>query len=179
MNAYEITFIVRPDLDEDQTGNAVGQVAGRLQAAGGEVIASFPWSPARRRMAYPIRDFGDGYYVTTTFRLDPEAIRDFENALKLNDNIVRFLVVEATDQMIRQSQQRMQQQQAATAPRPAPTTSVQPATESVEGAAPEIAAGQVEATSGSEARVDDGSTTPQPEPVTPARTATPTASAEE
>lgn len=121
MNAYEITYIVRPDLDEEQTRGTVEQVTGRLQAAGGEIIAALPWNPPRRRMAYPIRDFGDGFYVTTVFRMDPQALRPVENALKLNERILRYLLVQATDFNIKQAQQRLQQQQAAAAaPRPAP-----------------------------------------------------------
>lgn len=118
MNPYEMTFIVRPDRDEEQTRAAVETVTGRITSAGGELIAAIPWNPPRRRMAYPIREFGDGFYVTTVFRLDSTALRAIENALKLNDNILRFLIVQATDQNIKQAQQRLQQQQAAAAAPP-------------------------------------------------------------
>jgi small subunit ribosomal protein S6 len=114
-----MTFIIRPDLDEEQTQAVIDQVRSRITAAGGEVIAYYAWNPARRRMAYPIRDFGDGYYVTATFRLDPQTVRQVENPLRLNDRILRFLVVLATDQNIRQSQQRMQQAASTAAPAPA------------------------------------------------------------
>lgn len=142
MNAYEITFIVRPDLDEEQTRSAVAQVSSRLESTGGEIIALYPWSPARRRMAYPIRDFGDGFYTTATFRAEPSALRDFENALKLNENVLRFLVVQASEAQIRQSQQRAQQQAAAAAapppgahPVPATPAAPEPATAVPEGTA--------------------------------------------
>jgi small subunit ribosomal protein S6 len=135
VNSYEITLIIRPDRDDEQTRAAMDGVVRRIQTAGGEIIASYPWSPARRRMAYEIRDFGDGYYFTATFRIDPTALRDLENALRLNDNVLRFLIVQASDQAIRQSQQRMHQ--AATpaappsAPPPAPTPQQTQAVESV------------------------------------------------
>jgi small subunit ribosomal protein S6 len=114
-----MTFIIRPDRDEEQTRAVIETVIGRITSAEGELIAAIPWNPPRRRMAYPIRDFGDGFYVTTVFRVEPAALRTIENALKLNDNILRFLVVQATDQNIKQAQQRLQQQQAAAAPQPA------------------------------------------------------------
>jgi len=138
LNAYEITFIIRPDLDEEQTRAVAAQVTGRVESAGGEVIALYPWSPARRRMAYPIRDFGDGFYTTATFRFDPQALRDFENVLKLNENILRFLVVQASDQAIKQSQQRAYHQSQAASPQPVPAspTSSEPATAAPEGATP-------------------------------------------
>jgi hypothetical protein len=71
-------------------------------------------------MAYPIKDFGDGFYVTTVFRVDPSELGPIENTLKLNENVLRFLIVQATDLNIKQAQQRLQQQQAAAAAPPMP-----------------------------------------------------------
>jgi small subunit ribosomal protein S6 len=127
LNPYEMTFIIRPDRDEDGTRAVAEAVTGRISAAGGEIIAAIPWNPPRRRMAYPIKDFGDGFYVTTVFRIDPSALGPIENTLKLNENILRFLIVQATDLNIKQAQQRVQQQQAAAAaPPPQPLAGAAP-----------------------------------------------------
>ena len=117
MNAYEMTFIVRSDRDEDQIRSVVNTITGRIESDGGEILATIPWNPPRRRMAYPIRDFRDGFYVTTVFNLDGQALRPIESALKLNDNILRYLLVQATDTMVTQAQQRVHQAAAAAAPR--------------------------------------------------------------
>lgn len=116
MKQYEMTFIVRPDLDEDGSREVVDAVLGRLQAAGGEILATVPWNPPRRRMAYPIRDFGDGFYVTTVFEFDPQALRTVESQFRLNEGILRFLIIQATEQNVKQAQQRVQQ--AAARPQP-------------------------------------------------------------
>ena len=138
MNLYEMTFIVRPDLDDEQTRAVADQITERLKTAGGEIAAAYPWMPARRRLAFPIKDFNDGYYVTTVFRLEPGELREFENGLKLNDNILRFLMVTATENNIRQAQNRLHQltqqaamqaqqaqQAAARVAQPAPTPDVE------------------------------------------------------
>jgi len=117
LNAYEMSFIVRSDRDEDQIRGVVNTITGRIESDGGEILATIPWNPPRRRMAYPIRDFRDGFYVTTVFNLDGQALRPIENALKLNDNILRYLLVQATDNMVKQAQQRVHQAAAAAAPR--------------------------------------------------------------
>lgn len=123
MNPYEMTFIVRPDLDDDATRAVIDGVTGRLESAGAEIIATYAWMPPRRRLAFPIRDFGDGFYVTTTFRLSVEGLADVENWLKLNTNVVRYLLVRATDLAIRHSQQRAHQaQQPQPQPQPAPAS---------------------------------------------------------
>jgi len=134
LNAYEMTFIVRSDRDEDQIRGVVNTITGRIESDGGEILATIPWNPPRRRMAYPIRDFRDGFYVTTVFNLDGQALRPIENALKLNDNILRYLLVQATDNMVKQAQQRVHQAAAAAAPRE-PIAQPQPDLVPPEGAA--------------------------------------------
>ena len=132
-------------------------------------------------MAYPIKDFGDGFYVTTVFRIDPSALRPIENTLKLNENILRFLIVQATDLNIKQAQQRVQQQQAAAqapppqqppvgtvpqntvplAPQQAPGSvaeDIEPVPDTAPVAPPEI---EVESVIGTE-EADAASTIPQP-----------------
>lgn len=183
MNPYEMTFIIRPDRDEDGTRAVAEAVTGRIAAAGGEIIAAIPWNPPRRRMAYPIKDFGDGFYVTTVFRVDPSALGPIENTLKLNENILRFLIVQATDLNIKQAQQRLQQQQAAAQAPPAPppqpptdvapqatvplapqeaptdvTSDIEPVPETASAAAPET---QAEPAIGTE-ETDAASTAPEP-----------------
>lgn len=143
LNPYEMTFIVRPDLDEEQIRAAIERLTGRLQSAGGEIIATYPWNPPRRRMTYPIREFGDAYYVTTTFNFDPEGLKEFERGLRLNTDILRFLIVQATAQMIQQSQQR-QQQHAARAAAPPPQPTPAPAPQAPVGTTPEQSTPQSE-----------------------------------
>lgn len=181
MNPYEMTFIIRPDRDEDGTRAVVETVTGRITGAGGELIAAIPWNPPRRRMAYPIKDFGDGFYVTTVFRIEPAALRPIENALKLNENILRFLIVQATDLNIKQAQQRVQQQQAAataqaqqaapagTAPQsPAPSTGESQPTAAPEAApaAPEAAPTASEATPAAPTTAETAPATVEPVPAT-------------
>jgi small subunit ribosomal protein S6 len=139
LNPYEITFIVRPDRDEDETRAAVQTVTGRIETVGGEVLATAPWNPPRRRMAYPIREFGDGYYVTTVFRMNADGVRTLETALKLNENVLRYLVIRATDTQVEQVQQRAQAAYlAASQPPPQPPVQAPIGDEAVEQPAPAI-----------------------------------------
>ncbi|GAC1628314.1 MAG: hypothetical protein NVS4B2_09290 [Chloroflexota bacterium] len=151
MNTYEITFIVRPDLDDDSIDATVERVMARVATGDGEVIATLPWNPARRRMAYPIRDYGDGVYITVHFRADAQSIREMENALKLDDRLLRFLIVQASELSVKQAQQRVQQRIAAAAappPIPAPVGVVPGSADAPPaeaGAVPEVLAAQTQA----------------------------------
>ncbi len=174
MDPYEITFIVRPDIDDEATRGAVDTVRRRIETAGGEILAAYPWGPGRRRLAYPINDFGDGYYYTIDFNFNPQAVRDFERALQLDDNILRSLVVTASDLMVKNSQQRVQQQAqqaaqaaaqaqaAAAAPAPSPASGSGPAMPGNQPApvAPEEGTPAAESTLGTE-EAPEGIATPQ------------------
>jgi small subunit ribosomal protein S6 len=119
LSSYEITFIVRPDLDDDGMRGAVETVRSRIETVGGQILSGYPWGPGRRRMAYPIRDFNDGYYYTITFNAGSEALRGLESNLRLNENVLRFLLVAATPQMLRNAEQRQHQQAQVAAQPPA------------------------------------------------------------
>jgi small subunit ribosomal protein S6 len=47
----------------------------------------------RRRLAYPINDFNEGYYVFLTMEFPPAKLNDLEYTMRLNDRILRHLVV--------------------------------------------------------------------------------------
>jgi small subunit ribosomal protein S6 len=91
MNLYEMTYILRTDLDEDGLRAVQERVTGRMTDAGGEVVKSEGWG--RRRLAYPIDKSRDGMYFTTIFRMPGDAVRTFENQLRLTPEILRFLVI--------------------------------------------------------------------------------------
>ncbi|HZT96896.1 MAG TPA: 30S ribosomal protein S6 [Chloroflexota bacterium] len=91
MNLYELTYILRPDLDEDALAATQSRIDTRLKDAGGEVVRSEAWG--RRRLAYPIDHARDGLYFTSILRLPGPQLRGFEDQLKLTPEVLRFLVI--------------------------------------------------------------------------------------
>jgi len=88
---YELMTIFRPDLEEQPLQEAVERLNGLITARGGEVNSTDTWG--RRRLAYPIQDFRDGIYTVSRLKLDPKAADDLEHALKLNDQVIRYLLI--------------------------------------------------------------------------------------
>ncbi len=91
--AYEMVFIVRPDLEDAQVRATVERVASRITERGGTVLSTEPWG--KRRLAYPIAKHREGIYVLTRFELDGERVQDLKNAVGLVEEVIRFLVCEA------------------------------------------------------------------------------------
>jgi len=88
---YEILYIVRPELDEEQLQAAIGTVDQLIQNLGGAVQKTDVWG--RRRLAYEVRHLREGQYVLTDFQIDPARVPELEGTLKISDTVFRHLVV--------------------------------------------------------------------------------------
>ena len=91
MRDYEILYIVRPDLDEEQLDEAVKKVTGLIETLGGRHQRTNVWG--RRRLAYEVDRHHEGYYVLTDFAIEPARVPEMEATLKISDNVFRHLVV--------------------------------------------------------------------------------------
>ncbi|PSL45925.1 SSU ribosomal protein S6P [Salsuginibacillus halophilus] len=95
MRNYEILYIIAPNLDEDATKKTIERFSNILTDQGAEIVKVDEWG--KRRLAYEINDFGEGYYVVLKVKANPEAINEFDRRVKLNDDIIRTLVVRDDD----------------------------------------------------------------------------------
>ncbi len=87
---YETIFIVRPDLSEEDTA-AVVEKFKTLAADHGTVESVDEWG--KRRLAYEINDFNDGYYVLMNFTAAPDFPAELDRVYKITDGIIRSIIV--------------------------------------------------------------------------------------
>jgi len=92
---YEILYIVRPELDEEQLQSAIGSVDRLIQSVGGQGQKTDVWG--RRRLAYEVDRLREGHYVLTDFQLDPQRVPEMEATLKISDTVFRHLIVRKPD----------------------------------------------------------------------------------
>jgi small subunit ribosomal protein S6 len=114
---YEILYIVRPELDDEQLQAAIGTVDQLIQSLGGAVQKTDVWG--RRRLAYEVRHLREGQYVLTDFQIDPARVPELEGTLKISDTVFRHLVVRKPEIKVRKPKA-PKGQQAEEAPAPAP-----------------------------------------------------------
>jgi small subunit ribosomal protein S6 len=88
---YEAMVIFNPNLGDDRVTASAQRLAEQIAARGGQVEHVDTWG--RRRMMYPIKHSRDGYYVVYTFRCEPQAVRDLEAAWRIQEEVLRHLVV--------------------------------------------------------------------------------------
>jgi small subunit ribosomal protein S6 len=89
---YEIVYIFAPSLEEAAVNEHLERFHGLITGgSGGEITATDHWG--QRQLAYPIEDQTSGYFVVEHFRAATEALPEFERALKLDEAVLRYLVV--------------------------------------------------------------------------------------
>lgn len=91
MRDYELVTIWNPDIGEDGAAAGIERLNGVITARGGEVTDTTVWG--RRRLAYFIDRHSEGTYVLMQLRLDPARSAEVENQLRLNENVLRHLLV--------------------------------------------------------------------------------------
>ncbi|MEN8098023.1 MAG: 30S ribosomal protein S6 [Chloroflexota bacterium] len=91
MRNYEFTFIVRPDLEEEDMTSAVEQVQSWITEADGVVEHVDVWG--KRRLAYPIQKHESGHYVHLKIKFQSDAVRELERRMQISENILRYLTV--------------------------------------------------------------------------------------
>ncbi len=132
---YEIMFIVRPDiLDEDLDKLIAGLEANITQ--GGGSIKSLE-KLGRRKLAYTVKKFNDGNYVLLTINADGSLVGEIERRLRVSEPVIKFISVRMDEEekrvakikAIRATRKKLSAQPAATpsapvepAAAPAPTT---------------------------------------------------------
>ncbi len=89
--AYELMYIVKPELDEEAVQHAVDRVNQLIQTNGGQLRKVTPWG--KRRLAYTVKDQREGHYVVAEFDLDNTRVREVERVLKISDTVFRHLLV--------------------------------------------------------------------------------------
>jgi len=92
---YEILYIVRPELDDEQLQSAIASVDRLIQNVGGQGQKTDVWG--RRRLAYEVDRLREGHYVLTDFQLDPQRVPEMEATLKISDTVFRHLIVRKPD----------------------------------------------------------------------------------
>jgi small subunit ribosomal protein S6 len=91
MRLYEIVYIFDASLDEDAVNRRLEKYHGLATVGGGEVNAVDHWGI--RQLAYPVRRKRTGYYVVAQFNADPASLIELERVLKLDEELMRFLIV--------------------------------------------------------------------------------------
>jgi small subunit ribosomal protein S6 len=95
MREYETTFIVQPEISDEGCQELLARIDGILEREG--AIRLLHDDQGKRKLAYEIRKFQKGRYVTTCYLDKGSAVAPLERTLRLDESVLRFLTVQVTD----------------------------------------------------------------------------------
>ncbi|MGI6196640.1 MAG: 30S ribosomal protein S6 [Eubacteriales bacterium] len=88
---YETVFIVNPDFTEENAKGLLDKFTGLITENGGAVDKVDEWN--KRRLAYPIDDYTDGYYYVVAFTAPAKVPAELDRVFNITDGILRSIIV--------------------------------------------------------------------------------------
>jgi small subunit ribosomal protein S6 len=101
MRNYEMIFIVRPDVADEDIQKLITQMEGVVASAGGKVEKVEKMG--RRRLAYRVHRQREGFYVLFYVQGTGDTVREFERRLKVTDTVIKYLTV-CTDEILKRAE---------------------------------------------------------------------------
>ena len=123
---YEVMFIVRPDVADEDIEKLVSTLQSNVTAVGGKVVNAERMG--KRRLAYIVGGFGEGNYVLLVVEGAGEVIHELERRLRVSEPVIKFLSVRTDEdekrhskiKKLRESRVKRSPQSAASEPPAAP-----------------------------------------------------------
>ena len=94
MKKYELLSIIKPNFDAEEVDKIIAQLEEYVSNLGGKVLEND--KIGRKKLAYDIDNYRDGFYVVSKVELAPENVKALKRNLKLNDNVLRFMFMEVS-----------------------------------------------------------------------------------
>lgn len=89
---YEITYIIKPDVDDEAKRAIIDKYTKVIADNGGEMVEAKDWG--KRRFAYEIEKYREGsYYIMTFTAEDAAAVNEFARLSKIDDSVLRSMTV--------------------------------------------------------------------------------------
>src|SRR5271169_1232281 len=122
---YELMFIVRPDMTEEDLDKLISTLQWVVPTSGGNVQRVDKMG--KRRLAYTVRRFHEGIYVLMVVEGGGAVIHELERRLRVTEPVIKFLTVRTDEEQkrldkvkaLRDSKKKVSAQPAAPAPAPA------------------------------------------------------------
>ncbi|MFI3300858.1 MAG: 30S ribosomal protein S6 [Candidatus Gastranaerophilales bacterium] len=97
MKTYELLTVFKPNLDVDDVDKLIEKINADVVAFGGTIETNEKMG--RKKLAYEIENFRDGFFATTKLTIPAEKIKEFNRQLRLNDSILRTMFLDVTSKV--------------------------------------------------------------------------------
>lgn len=88
---YETMYILRPDMNEEQTEVAIAKYQNFLRENSVELVET--QHRGKRRLAYEIGKYREGIYIQMNYSCDGKLVGALERNMRLSDEVIRYLTI--------------------------------------------------------------------------------------
>ncbi len=92
---YELIVIISPEVADEEIPATLEKINRFIVERGGSITEASQWG--RRKLAYPIKNFTEGNYALTHFKMEPRLTADLEANLGISEEVLRHLLVRLSD----------------------------------------------------------------------------------
>ena len=95
MKAYELLFFVAPTISDEDRVAVMKRIETTIAEGAGKVDNVDEWG--KRKLAYEINGLTDSDYTLVNFHADPQNVAELDRVLRINDAVVRHMIVKRED----------------------------------------------------------------------------------
>lgn len=124
MRIYELIFICKPDLPQEEIDAQIEAVQETIESGGGKVAKIDKWG--KKKLAYTVQKFSQGYYVLVEYSMEDNLgiPKEIERRLGVAEPVIKFLTIRIDEELKRAEKLRLKREKRlarkpAPAPRPA------------------------------------------------------------
>lgn len=92
MKKYELLVVFKPNADAEEVDKLIAKVSSDAETLGGKTESTD--KIGRKKLAYEIQNFRDGFFTSMVISLPAEKVAEFKRQLRLNDSILRTMFIE-------------------------------------------------------------------------------------
>lgn len=95
MRAYEVMYIIRPELDEEQINAVIEKFKSLIENNGGEIAKLDKWG--KRKLAYEIKRSREGFYVLMEYNGEAATTAELDRVFRITDDVLKYLILRDED----------------------------------------------------------------------------------
>lgn len=95
MRTYELLSVIKPNIDSEEYDKLVAKIEEFITSLNGKVLSTEKMG--RKKLSYDIKEYRDGYFAVQTFELEPDQVEKVRRQLRLNENVLRIMLLETSE----------------------------------------------------------------------------------
>lgn len=124
MRIYELIFICKPDLPEEEAATQAQAIHDVIESDGGKVTKAEQWG--KKKLAYKVQKYDHGYYVFFEYSVEDNSAlpKEIERRLRVAEPVIKFMTVRIDEELKRAEKTRIKREKRlARKPAPSPRPS--------------------------------------------------------